>query len=146
MADVPFFLVKLRGAVQSFHEIAVFAQSVKHLAADARHDVHGKYHVKAVRDFYACFCEGTADLAHGVGDNVHCASLHAAVENTFKQRIRLVGRHPIVGGTCVLAFVAANKRPALDAGDVVDCGAVEEAIRQLLFVQRYHFACGNRLL
>ena len=64
----------------ALHELAVRAEHVEHLRADARHDVHVGDDVRRVGELDADLGDRRADRAHAVGDHVERAALHRAGE------------------------------------------------------------------
>ena len=140
--DISLFGIDVALAVETFHEVAVFAELFVAIHADARHDFHVEYNVDGIGNLDADFRERRADYAHRIGNNVHRSALHLAAGDFAYQLIRLLRIHPLYDGMrhSVFFFSGADERTIFHAGYVVFCGSVQIAIGQKLFVQLDHFA------
>ncbi len=78
--DVALGLVQVLLGVQTLYEILAVAQEVHHLLADAGHDGHGENDIDGIGQFDAHLGKGGADMRHAVGDDIHGAALHGAIE------------------------------------------------------------------
>ena len=83
--------------MHSAHEIAVFAENLKHGASHPRHDVHVGDDVGRVGDLHADLGDGRADRTHAVGNNVHGAAHHRAREQSRQLLLHLRRIFPVVG-------------------------------------------------
>ena len=95
-----------------------YAQLVEGGVAHAGHDAHVRHDVGAVGDLDAHLAERRAQRAHHVGHHVHRAALHRALEQALELRVRLGGRHPVVGRAGVFLVLRADVGAVLDAGDI----------------------------
>ena len=96
VADVTVLLVKLCFGVQTLYIVGAVADSVKHIVADAGHDEHIENDIDGVGKLDAVFGEFRAYNAHGVGNDVHGASLHRAGVELCELCIAFGGIHPVV--------------------------------------------------
>ena len=126
--------------VEALDEVAVRAELIIAGKPDARHDGHVEDDVDGVGHLDADLGEGGADDAHRIGDDVHRPALHLAAGDVGAHLVCVGGRHPVVGGACVLLVAAADERAVLDAGDVVLRGAVIVAAGEFLLVELDHLA------
>ena len=101
--------VEVAEGMQSGHEIVGGAQAVLRDFAHARHDAHAGHHVGAVGDFHADFAERRLHRAHDVGNHVHGAAAHGAVQQHADFVLGAVGVHPVIGGADVVFAGAAMK-------------------------------------
>ena len=104
--------------VDAGDEVTVLAEVLENSVAGARHDVHVDDDVRRVGDLDAVLGDRVADRAHGVGDHVHRAALHAALVALEHELLHDLGVHPVVRGTRVDLLLGADERAALDARDV----------------------------
>ena len=144
--DVSLLGIQLRLGVQSLDVIGAVAYGVEHGLADAGHDRHGYHDINAVGELDAVLGKIGAHNAHGIGDNIHGAALHGTVVNLVKLLVHFLRIHPVIGGARVLLTLRADKCTTLNAGDVVDVGAVQHAAGELFLVELYKLACADSLL
>ena len=135
MADITVLFAAVSGCVQTLDEVRAVAERVHHALADTGHDEHVQHDVNGVGQLNADLAELRADNAHGVGDNVHRLALVRAGVQLGQLCVALLRIHPVVDVACVLFLTGADKGPAFHARHVVDCGAVQVAVRILLLVQ-----------
>ena len=139
--DVAVLLLHLGLGVQAADKVVGgVAELVERLLAHAGHDVHVEHDVDRVGQLNAHLGEGGADRAHAVGEDIHGAALHRTVEEGAQLGVHDLRVLPVVGRAGVLLPAGADKGPALDARDVVDGGAMEQAARELLGVESFHLA------
>ncbi len=136
--------VNVAFCVETFNKIAVFAKRVKANLSNSGHYVHIKNDVNRIGYFNADFRKRTAYYAHRVGDNVHRPAFHRTARNFVAKLVSLIGVHPIVYGTCVLAVFRAYESPVFNARNVVYLGAVKIAVGQKNFVKFNKFAAFYR--
>ena len=145
VADIALLGVDVALAVQTADPVLAVAQRVKDCLAHAGHDRHAHHHIDGVGDLDAVFGKGRTDCAHGIGDDIHGATVIGALRNVVKQRICLVRRHPVVGRAGVFFFFGANEGSALHARHIIRVGAMQIAARQLFFIQLNELAGLARL-
>ena len=140
MHNVSFIGVDVALRVETFDEVAVFAERVKAVFAYARHYIHIEHYINRVRNFYAYFCKVAAYHSHRIGNYVHRPAFHRAAGYFACKFVSLSGVHPIVDGTRVLFVFRAYKRSVLYARNVVDFRAVQIAVGQKIFVKLNEFS------
>mmetsp|Transcript_5699 Transcript_5699/g.16963 ORF Transcript_5699/g.16963 Transcript_5699/m.16963 type:complete len:236 (-) Transcript_5699:96-803(-) len=94
--------------VQAGQEVQLLAQLVQHLLAHTCHDVHVDHDVCRVRDLDADLRYGRTDRSHAEGHDVHCPSLHAALEETVQFPLHDVGIFPVVCSSGILLFLRTD--------------------------------------
>ena len=82
-------------AVQALDEDRVVLHDLQDIDAHSSHNFHGADDVRRVGELNADLGDGTSDWAHAVGDHVHGASLHAALESARHLVVEIRGRHPV---------------------------------------------------
>src|SRR5690606_30382199 len=100
------------------YKLAIIAQHIQHLLAHPRHDAHVHHNVGRVGDLHANVSDVRADGAHAERNHIHCPSAHTAVEQRVQLRLHLVGSHPVVGRSRILATAAADVGAVFDACNV----------------------------
>ena len=143
MDDIAVLGINVSLGVEALDEVV--AQLLGDGGAHAGHDAHVQHHVDGVGQLDAVLGEGGAHNTHGVGDYIHGAALHGAGVQLEELLIHLLGVHPVIGGAGVLLAAAANEGAVLHAGHVVDGGAVQVAVGQLLLVELLDLAGGAGL-
>ncbi len=129
--------------VQAGHELALFAQRLDDLLADAGHDVHVADDVGAVGDLDADLGHRRAQRPHREGDDVQRATSHAALVEAEHRLLELALVDPVVGRADLVLIRRADVGAVLDPGHVAGVGAEEEAVRALL--ERDGGAAGDHL-
>jgi len=125
--DVAAFGIELARRVQAFDEGLVLFDAFQGRFADARHEIHVRDDVSAVRDLDAAARVGGVDGPHAVRDHVHRAAAHATREARLHEVFGFRGRLPIVVRPGVDLIARADERQVLDACDVLGIGAVQIA-------------------
>ena len=146
MTYISVALVDVRLGMQSFHEIAAVAQRLHDGCADAGHDRHIQHNIYRIGQFDTDFCKLRADYPHRIGDDVHLASLHRAVEQFAQLFIALGGRHPVVEVAGVLLFSRTDIGTPFDTRDVVHRGTVKITVGEQFYVELYYLACRHRFV
>ena len=75
------------------------------------------------------------EVAHDERDDVHRATAHRPAVEVGHDRLHLVRRHPVVGGTGVLLVDRADEGAVLDPGDVAGVGGAVEGVGLLVRVE-----------
>ncbi len=83
------------------------------------HDAHVDDGVGGVGELYADLRHGGADGAHGVGQDVHGATVHAALEEGFEFFAHDVGVFPVIGGACVVFGEGADEGAVFDSCHII---------------------------
>ena len=135
VGDVLVVVVQGAVGVQALDIVAAVPQGVQHVKTHPGHDGHVQHHIDGVGELDAVFGEGRAHHPHGVGDDIHGAPLHGALEQGVQLGVHLLRVHPVVGGAGVLPLPAADVGAVLHPGHVVGMGAVEIAAGELLLVE-----------
>ena len=146
MDDILVVFIEIALAVQSLDKTGIVAERIAHGLADTGHDIHIQHHIDRVGQLEAILGKRRADDRHGVGDDVHRATLVGAVCQRVHALVHLLGVHPVVGRACVLLALTADEGAVLDARDVVGVGAVEIAARKLVRVELDESTVPDRLL
>ncbi len=116
-------------------EGAVFAEVLQDRLASPRHDVHVDDDVRGVGDLDAVLGDGVANRAHGEGDDVHHAALHAAGVSLGHLRFHFHRIHPVVGRAGVDLALRADERAAFHSRHVAFVGACEVTVWALLGIK-----------
>ena len=135
MNDVSVLFVDISASVKTLDVVSALAESLKNVVANACHNKHVKYNVDRVCKLDTVLCEGGAYYTHGVGNNVHCASLHRALVKLGELFLALCGIHPVVDVTCVFLLGSTDKGSPCNTCNVVNSGAVEVATGKLFLIQ-----------
>ena len=111
--------------VQAFHELAVRAQYVEYLHADAGHDVHVRDDVRRVADLHTDFRYRRSNRAHGVWNDVHRPAMHRPREKVGEPLPHLHGVFPVVRWTGFFTCRRTYVGLVFNAGNV-HCGRADE--------------------
>ena len=146
MHDISLFGIYVAFAVETFYEIAVFAELLIAINAHSRHDFHIQHNVDRIGDFDTDLRERRSHNAHRIGNNVHRSALHLALSNLFHQRIRFFRIHPFHDGMrhSVLFLSRTDERAVFHTRHVVFRRSVQIAIGQQLVVEFDHFSRCHR--
>jgi hypothetical protein len=118
--------------VHARNERTVGPEHRKDVFAHAGHDLHVDHDVGAVGDLDTDLGDRGADRAHREGDDVHRATLHAALEQAAENLTHLGRVFPVVGRTCVFLLLGTNVSAVFDPGHVGRVGEGEEGVLALL--------------
>src|SRR5262249_31689030 len=122
-------------AVEPRDEVVVSAHVVDGDLPHARHDVHTRHHVGAVRDHHAGTAALRASGAHEIGNHPHATRAHAALEIRAGLRLGLGGLHPVVGGASAVLLARADEGELLGACNVLGMAPMQVATGIGLLVQ-----------
>ena len=109
MHDVAPLGIEFADRVHPLYEFALAFDPTKRLCAHACHQVHVHRNVGAVRHLDAAARKRRVDRPHAIGNHVHHAVPHAALEQPVQQPMRIVRGHPVIVGPRVLAIRRANE-------------------------------------
>src|SRR6056297_1788928 len=146
MHDVAVVRVQIAGGMHAFDEVAVPLDACERGVAHAGHELHVGDHVGAVGDLHAAACVGRVHGSHAVGDDVHRAALHAAVEQAVELRVSLGRVHPVVVGAGIGLAAGADESEVFDPRHVRGVGAVQVAVGVGVLVQFHEIAGLQHLL
>ncbi len=143
--DETAFRIELANRMKALHEMAFLFDPRQGRRTHAGHDAHVGNDVGRVGDLDATARQRRADRTHAVGDDIHRAATHAAVEQRVDLGMRIGRRHPVVVGAGVVAVTGAHEGKVLDARDVVWVGAVQPAVGMGPRIERMQRAVGLHL-
>ena len=141
--DVAVLRIVVCSGVEALDEIIL--QPAGRIPAHSGHDGHIEHHVYRVGQLNTVLGEGRANHAHGVGNDVHGAALHGSGIQPPQPGVHFLRGHPVVGGTGVLLFPAADEGSALNTSHIVGSGAVKIAAGQLFLIQLLQLTSGAGL-
>lgn len=93
--DLPGGWQRYTNAVQALDEDRVVLHDLQDIDAHSSHNFHGADDVRRVGELDTDLGDGTSDWAHAVGDHIHGASLHAALESARHLVVEVLGCHPV---------------------------------------------------
>ena len=127
--------VQFADGMQALDEAPLALDPRQRGRAHARHDAHVGHHVGAVGDLHAATRQRRIDRPHAVGNDVHRAPGHAAVEQRVDLCVRGGRVHPVVVGAGILLARMAHQREPLHARHIGGIGAVQVATGVGLLVE-----------
>ncbi len=140
LADITLLGVDVAAAVQSANPVVAVAQSIHNPLAHSRHDSHVENDIDGVGQLNTYLREWGADGAHRIRDNIHCSALIAVSRYIVEHLISLGGIHPVVGGTCLIRTLGADKCTVFNTRNIVGLGSVKQASGKKLLVELGHLA------
>ncbi len=138
--------IQVERAMKSLVEVVGGAELLERGGAHPRHDAHAERDVNAIGDFDPDFRQRRAERTHHIGDDVHGAAAHRAVEPSAHLGVGLGGIAPVVGRTGFVFGRRAYKGELFGARDIVGIGTMQIAVGAFLVVERDQDAFADGLL
>ena len=140
LADITLLGVDIAAAVQTANPVVAVSEGIYNFLADSRHDSHVENDIDGIRKLNAYLRERRADRTHRIGNNIHCSALIAVLSYIIEHLIGLGGIHPVVGRTCLVCALRADKCAVFNTCDIVGLGSVEQASGEKILVELNHLA------
>ena len=138
--------IEVAGRVQPANEAAFAFDALQRGVAHACHEFHVDDDIRAVRNLDAAARVRGIDRPHAVGDDIHRAALHRAVEKCVDLRMALGWAHPVVVRTGVVALRGADIGQVFHPGHIGGIRQVQVAVRVGVGVERGQGARIDHLL
>ncbi len=126
-------------------EIVGVAELVERGLAHPRHDSHVQHDVEAIGQLDANLRQRRPERAHHVGQDVHRAPAHRAVEPSAQLRVSLDRVGPVVSRPRINFVRRTNEGQLFGACDVVGVRSMQVAARAFLLIQFDEYSCGDCL-
>ncbi len=123
-----------------------FVDDLEDRLPDAGHNTHVHHRVGGIRDLNTDLRDGRIERPHAVGQHIHRAPFHAAIEETAELLLHRIRVHPVVGGARSIFGIRADEGALLDARDIAGIRLGVIAARPLLLIQFDEGATRHHLL